>query len=216
MDERTCVTIAGEQLVLHAARALHWPAGNGLMIADRHLGKGDTFRRVGIALPSGGTDAVMARLDRLLEVTCAAQLIVLGDFLHGAAPGFGVSERWETFRRRHSAVEFRVVAGNHDRALRASRLSLDAVDESVLLGPFELVHVPDENSVTVQLCGHIHPALSVVGLPGRWPAFWHRRRYTVLPAFSQFTGGHAIRLATGEAATACINGHLLTVEGPSA
>ena len=45
----------GERLQLHADRALYWPARGRLLIADLHLGKGDVFRRAGIAVPRGGT-----------------------------------------------------------------------------------------------------------------------------------------------------------------
>src|SRR5690606_32115216 len=78
------LVISGEAMRLFAGRALYWPARSRLLIADLHLGKGDILRASGIPVPSGGTGLDLARLGALLELTHAAQLWVLGDFLHGA------------------------------------------------------------------------------------------------------------------------------------
>ena len=78
-------TLAGERVELHAERALYWPAGATLFVADVHLGKAAAFRAGGIALPRGGTQADLARLAALLARTRARRLVVLGDFLHAAA-----------------------------------------------------------------------------------------------------------------------------------
>ena len=80
-------TLAGEPVRLYAERALYWPARRRLVIADLHLGKGDTFRRHGIAVPSGGTADDLARLAGLLARTGARELWVLGDMLHGDPAG---------------------------------------------------------------------------------------------------------------------------------
>lgn len=66
--------IAGEPMRALGDRALYWPARRRLLIADLHLGKGDVFRRAGIALPSGGTSHDLARLAALLERTGAHEL----------------------------------------------------------------------------------------------------------------------------------------------
>jgi hypothetical protein len=72
--------VAGERLVLLAEKAAFWPRGGALFIADFHLGKAATFRRAGIPLPAGTTSENLARLDRAVERTRAAQVIFLGDF----------------------------------------------------------------------------------------------------------------------------------------
>ena len=53
--------LAGEQMLLCGERALYWPRQRWLLLADLHLGKGDAFRRAGIALPRGGTGHDLAR-----------------------------------------------------------------------------------------------------------------------------------------------------------
>ena len=53
MNDRVETDIADERVTLFADRALFWPRESALLIADLHLGKADTFRAAGIALPSG-------------------------------------------------------------------------------------------------------------------------------------------------------------------
>ncbi len=51
----TNCSVAGEDLVLLAERAVFWPAKKALFVADFHLGKAASFRSAGIPLPSGTT-----------------------------------------------------------------------------------------------------------------------------------------------------------------
>jgi DNA ligase-associated metallophosphoesterase len=208
--------LAGENVQLLAERALYWPAGDALMIADLHLGKGDIFRRAGIALPRGGTAADLARISALLAQTGARNLYVLGDFLHGAAHEADWRADWTAWRAAHADLAVRVIVGNHDRALASAGLALELVGGALALGPFHLVHAPGDCAAGHELCGHLHPVLKVPGLPRRWPAFWLRPRQTVLPAFSTFSGGYALELDGDDAAVACIEGHLLAMGGKPA
>ena len=210
------VQLAGERVQLLADRALYWPAGDALMIADLHLGKGDIFRRAGIALPRGGTAADLTRITGLLTQTGAANLYVLGDFLHGAAHEAEWRVDWMAWRAAHAELALRVIIGNHDRALASAGLALELIDGALALGPFQLVHAPGHGAAGHELCGHVHPVVNVPGLPRRWPAFWLRPRQTVLPAFSGFSGGHALELDGGDTAVACIEGHLLAMGGKPA
>ena len=54
----------GERLQLLPERALLLPDHAALVIADWHLGKSEIFRRAGIAVPDGGTEADLSRLDQ--------------------------------------------------------------------------------------------------------------------------------------------------------
>ena len=80
MAEALDLEIAGETVRLLADRALYWPARARLLIADLHLGKGDTFRAAGIPIPSGGTAHDLTRLAALVELVHACELWILGDF----------------------------------------------------------------------------------------------------------------------------------------
>src|SRR4029450_11523383 len=99
-------TLCGERVRLHPERALHWPGGDALFVADVHLGKAASFRAGGVPLPRGSTQADLARLSSLLERTGARRLVVLGDFLRAragrVAPLDASVQRW---RARESAGE---------------------------------------------------------------------------------------------------------------
>jgi DNA ligase-associated metallophosphoesterase len=204
--------LAGEPVRLMADRALYWPAQRRLMIADLHLGKADTFRAAGIALPRGGTGHDLARLTALVDASGADALWVLGDLLHGRTDLSSWRDAWHAFRARHPRLAVVVVDGNHDRALARAGLDVELVGASVADGPFVLRHAPGADPRGHVLCGHVHPVLKLPGHP-RTAAFWLRAGCTLLPAFSAFTGGHPLRLTAGESAVLC-NGHALVRVGP--
>ncbi|TDK27214.1 ligase-associated DNA damage response endonuclease PdeM [Luteimonas aestuarii] len=208
MVESLRIDIAGEPMELLADRALYWPREQRLLIADLHLGKGDTFRAAGIPVPTGGTTHDLRRIDALLRATGAHALWILGDFLH-ARRHAAVDAAWRALRDAHGKVAFGVVPGNHDRALDAGIAGVDVIAEDTLEPPFVFRHAPpdaaDANAHVI--CGHVHPVLRLPGA-GRHPVFWLQPRMTVLPAFSAFTGGHAVRRAPGTGLVAC-NGSLL-------
>ncbi len=58
-------TLAGEAVLLLAERAIHWPGGHTLFVADVHLGKAAAFRAGGVAIPRGATAHDLARLAAL-------------------------------------------------------------------------------------------------------------------------------------------------------
>ena len=211
MAEVLDLWLAGEPVRLLADRALYWPARRRLFIADLHLGKADTFRAAGIALPRGGTALDLARVEALVASTGAQAVWVLGDVLHGRSDLSSWRAAWEDFRERHPGLAIAVVDGNHDHALRRAGLALELLGESVHDGPFVLRHAPGADTRGHVLCGHLHPVLKLPGQP-RTPAFWLQPGCSVLPAFSAFTGGHPLRLARGASAVLC-NGNALVAVG---
>lgn len=206
------LVIAGEPMRALGDRALYWPARKRLLIADLHLGKGQVFRRAGIALPSGGTAHDLARLATLVESTTAEELWILGDVLHGPAPQSGWRRRVDEWRGQHHHLRVAALAGNHDRALAgAGGLGFELLPDSVDDGPFQLRHDPHPHQTLHVLCGHLHPVFKAPGTTRRWPAFWLRAGMTVLPAFSQFTGGVEPDLATGEQLIVCVEGEAIAL-----
>ncbi len=206
------LVIAGEPMRALGDRALYWPARKRLLIADLHLGKGQVFRRAGIALPSGGTAHDLARLATLVESTAAEELWILGDVLHGPAPQSGWRRRVDEWRGRHHHLRVAALAGNHDRALAgAGGLGFELLPDSVDDGPFQLRHDPHPHQTLHVLCGHLHPVFKAPGTTRRWPAFWLRAGITVLPAFSQFTAGVEPDLATGERLIVCVEGEAIAL-----
>lgn len=188
------LSIAGEPVVLCADRALFWPARGRLLVADLHLGKGNILRAAGIAVPSGGTAHDLARLSALVAETGAAELWVLGDFLHGARHG-DVERAWREWLAAQAGLTVGVVTGNHDRALETAALGVERLPDDVREGPFRFRHDPPPPTDLRPghvVCGHVHPVAKLPGLRGRWPAFVLDPAVTVLPAFSAFTGGWRI------------------------
>ena len=203
--------IAGETMVVLSERALYWPARRRLLIADLHLGKGDTFRAAGIAVPSGGTLHDLARLDALIAATGAHALWVLGDLQLASKAPARWRTAWEAWRTRHAGLEIVALRGNHDRGLDAAGLGIALAGEHVADGPFLLCHDPDAPHSRMQpplhaLGGHLHPVVRLPGLRGRLPALWLRASRSVLPAFSAFTGGWLIEPQPGERIAVCAAG----------
>lgn len=203
--------IAGEPMVLLSERALYWPTRRRLLIADLHLGKGDTFRAAGIAVPSGGTLQDLARLDALIAATGATALWVLGDLLHAPNAPQRWREAWDAWRARHLSLELVALRGNHDRGLDPAALGIALAGEHVADGPFLLCHDPDAARAPAYaqlhpLGGHLHPVVRLPGVRGRLPALWLRADRSVLPAFSAFTGGWLVEPAPGERAAVCAAG----------
>ena|SRR5690554_1321242 len=202
------LAIAGETMRLYAGRALYWPARGRLLIADLHLGKGNTLRTAGIPVPSGGTGHDLARLDALLAHSRARELWVLGDFLHGRRHP-RAEAAWRALLERHPGCVASVVAGNHDRSLVADAAGVQHLPEDVEDGPFRFRHAPVDAAGAGPwhvLCGHVHPVATLPGLPGRHPALVLDAHQAILPAFSAFTGGRL--LEPGRRWIACANGAL--------
>jgi DNA ligase-associated metallophosphoesterase len=190
------IELAGERVLLHGERALHWPRRRTLIVADTHLGKDAVFRREGLAIPTGIHEEDMRRLERLLALTRAERLVVLGDLVHGP-PRRG--ETWPdtvaAWRARCSSLAIDVVAGNHDAGLvPPDAWAMTLHGAPLREPPFVLAHEPHESRHGHVLAGHLHPVALLRGAGERLrvPVFAVGHRGTVLPAFTGFAGGQAI------------------------
>lgn len=218
-DKAVSVTLSDEPVLLLGHRALYWPARNRLVIADLHLGKGQVFRRAGIAVPRGATDADLQRLTALMAMTGATSMWIVGDVLHGPASGAGWRDSWMRWRRSHEAVHVAALVGNHDRALSGARLDIEPLGEAAADGPFLFQHLPQRDADGRHvIAGHLHPQARVPGVARSWPVFWLQPGLTVLPAFSAFTGGFDVRGAhqrrthgAGGRLIACVDGEAIPI-----
>jgi DNA ligase-associated metallophosphoesterase len=196
--------VAGECLVLLSERAAFWPAKETLFVADFHLGKAASFRRAGIALPSGTTSENVERLGRAIDKTGARQVVFLGDFLHSAMGRTqSTFERFAGWRESRKAVDLTVVRGNHDKKAGdpPEAWGVRCIEAGETLGPFILNHEPGASRGGYALAGHIHPAvrLSASGEKSlRLPCFWFGSRFGVLPAFGAFTGNAEVLPRRGD------------------
>jgi uncharacterized protein len=188
--------LAGEEVVLLPERALHWPRGATLFVADVHLGKAASLRAGGVPVPRGATATDLDRLDALLQRTGSRRLVVLGDFIHAAQGRVPALDAAVTaWRARHPGLDLQLVRGNHDRHAGdpppAWRVTVVAAPHLFADGPFVLHHEPAIPPAGYALCGHVHPGVRLNGAAGdslRLPCFVLGPRSALLPAFGRLTG----------------------------
>ncbi|MDQ0666115.1 ligase-associated DNA damage response endonuclease PdeM [Pseudomonas sp. W2I6] len=197
------IHLAEEALWLLADKAVYWPARKCLLIADAHFGKASAYRSLGQPVPQGTTTANLQRLDRLLAAFPGAQVIFLGDFLHG--PGSHASSTLNAlraWRERHAGVALTLIRGNHDKRAGdpPGDLNIEVVTEPLLMGPFALQHEPDPHASHHVLAGHVHPVYRLRGKGRqslRLPCFLIGNQVSLLPAFGAFTGGYSVTQEEG-------------------
>jgi DNA ligase-associated metallophosphoesterase len=204
--------VAGEDVLLYAERALYWPAGRTLFVADVHLGKTAAFRAGGIALPGGTTVANLERLSALVNATGCEALVVLGDLIHAASGRTAALDRAVVhWRASHAELAITLVRGNHDSHAGdpPAAWRVDVVDGPEPAPPFLLCHEPPHAAAGglfgYALAGHVHPAVNISGTglqSERLPCFVLGRHRAILPAFGRFTGSAVQRWASDDAIVA--------------
>jgi DNA ligase-associated metallophosphoesterase len=210
-------TIAGEAVRLLASRALYWVRERRLFLSDLHLGKADVFRRAGIGLPRGGTADDLARLSQAIAMTDARDVWILGDVVHGAVHDSAWRSDWAAWREALPGVGVAALVGNHDRALATAGLGVELLGEAYATAPFALRHEPGVVPGLHVWSGHLHPCVPVPGLGARrWPVFWLQRETTVLPAFSEFTGGCHVDASASDGLVLCAAGAAAWIRRPRA
>jgi len=210
------VGLAGVGVRLLARRGLWWQDEATVFVADVHLGKAETFRALGVPVPSGPTQLTLDRLGTLVDHCAARRLVVLGDLLHARpAQQPATVDALRAWRRARPGLHCVLVRGNHDDRAGdpPADLGIETVDADTRLGPFRLCHEPDScgppaagaavdavvDDVTepagYRLAGHQHPAVRLHGRAGdsvRLPCFRVGTAQAVLPAFGEFTGGWTV------------------------
>ncbi|MCR5866747.1 ligase-associated DNA damage response endonuclease PdeM [Aquincola sp. J276] len=210
------LTWGGETLRLLPQKAALLPDHHMLLIADAHIGKAVSFRRLGVPVPRGTTTDNLQRLDELLGLHPVAHVVFLGDLLHSAhahaAPTLAAFGAW---RERHARLEITLVRGNHDD--RAGDpppwLGIRCVDEPLPLGGLALCHHPQPRPGRQVVAGHLHPGARLGrGLDRvRVPCFHFRAGVAVMPAFGSFTGLHPVECQPGDRLVAVADGQLFDV-----
>lgn len=190
----TTVTVAGEELELHAERAAYWRRRRLLLVADPHFGKAASFRALGVHVPTGTTKTAFARLDRLIARLTPERIVFLGDFLHAkegrSEESFAALAAW---RSSHATIAMVIVRGNHDHRAGdpPAEVGISCVDGPLREAPFALTHHPVGTPGFYVLAGHVHPCAVLRG-PARQrdrvPCFAFGAEVGVLPAFGDFSG----------------------------
>jgi len=197
------VEVGGRPLLLLAQRAAFLPDVHTLLVADAHLGKAQTYRRLGVPVPGGTTAQNLQTLTLLVERHAARAIVFLGDLLHSRhARSPATLTTFDAWRERHPALTLTLVRGNHD--LHAgdppARWRIDVVDEPWSVGTLALCHQPRTVEARYTIAGHVHPA-AVVGSGIdrlRLPCFHFGTQVGLLPAFGDFTGLHVVSAQPGD------------------
>ncbi|HEY6132970.1 MAG TPA: ligase-associated DNA damage response endonuclease PdeM [Rubrivivax sp.] len=197
------VEVGGRPMLLLAQRAAFLPAEATLLVADAHLGKAQSFRRLGVPVPGGSTAQNLDTLTELVERHGARAIVFLGDLLHSRhARSPATLRAFETWRARHHALALMLVRGNHDLHAGDPPPSwrVDVVDEPWSVSGLALCHKPNPADGAYTLAGHVHPAAWVGrGIDRlRLPCFHFGPRVGLLPAFGDFTGMHVVQAQPGD------------------
>jgi DNA ligase-associated metallophosphoesterase len=207
-----------ESFLLHPSRCLYWEKEKALILSDLHLGKTGHFRKEGIAVPQQVYREDLRRLFEVIHFFKPREVLLVGDLFHSKA-----NKEWEWFakwRNDFSATDFTLILGNHDKlpAGIAEQMRLTLVNE-LIKNNLLLVHNPedfDTSSADIKgkICGHIHPAIILpTGLrqSARLPCFHFSQTNCTLPAFSLFTGTHAIKPRAKDDVFAIADGKIIRI-----
>jgi DNA ligase-associated metallophosphoesterase len=200
------IRVGGAELELLPGKAAWWAAERTLLVADAHIGKAVSYRRLGVPVPEATTGGNLEALDALLAAHDARRIVFLGDLLHSershARETLDAFSYWRELRTELSLV---LVRGNHDD--RAGdpppAWGIECVDEPFALPAapgLALCHHPEPRAGRYVLAGHNHPCITVGrGIDRlRLPCFHFGAEIGVLPAFGAFTGMHPIERAPGD------------------
>jgi DNA ligase-associated metallophosphoesterase len=188
----------GTRLRLLPQRAAYLPEHSTLLVADAHIGKAQSFRRLGVPVPGGTTGETLARLSSAVACTGALHVVFLGDLLHSAhSKSAATWAEVAAWRRAHAHLALTLVRGNHDKPAGdpPAEWAVRCVNGPLPLGGLRLAHHPEPVPDAYVLAGHVHPAAVVGGRrPGhlRLPCFHFGPQVAVLPAFGAFTGMHVM------------------------
>lgn len=198
------IEVAGARLALMAQRTALLVEERCLLVADAHIGKAASFRRLGVPVPRGTTTQTLQRLSEAIALSGARRVVFLGDLLHSAhAHAPATLQALAQWRGEHASLELLLVRGNHDDRAGdpPASLGVSAVDEPLGLGGLALCHHPQPRPGCYVLAGHQHPCVVLAGRAHqrlRLPCFRFGEQVGVLPAFGAFTGMHVLRPLPGE------------------
>ena len=209
----------GEDLVL-LDRAVYVPQHQALLLSDMHLGKAETFQLAGIPVAQQVNAETLARLRSHCHTVHPKKIIILGDLFHsrqGLVPE--VIAAWAQFLEDIDA-DVTLIVGNHDRAVKGPKFSMEYSTQPISLGKLLLSHepaTPDKYASIddLNICGHVHPVVKLQSAVDRLrlPCFYHeqQQRRLTLPSFGSFTGGYEVAINKNATAYLNIEGHIIVL-----
>ncbi len=202
MKDKLDVDILDQRLTLLPERAVWWGSRRALLLSDVHLGKGHSFRRLGMGVPAGTSAADLKRIGNLIKRFDAETVWVLGDLIHAE-----IDRQLRTsvadWREQHADVTFRLVLGNHDRRLHSPppEWQIEVIEGEAIVAGIRLRHEPTRDACA-EISGHVHPVVKLrAGRGDRMTARAFLLRQSMqlwLPAFGDFTGGYVVKPETDD------------------
>lgn len=218
------IPLGGREVALLGSGAMYLFDSATLLVADAHLGKARSFRRLGVPVPQGTTAQTLAALTTAVAQTGARQVVFLGDLLHSRhAQDRSICDAFMRWRSAHPGLDLTLVRGNHDQHAGdpPPAWGVRLVDEPWPLEGFALCHHPDLTDPPAGayvLAGHWHPCISLGDRAGqrlRLPCFWLGDETShpvgVLPAFGAFTGMHPIARRPADRVYAVADGQVRAI-----
>jgi uncharacterized protein len=213
------ITILGIQLQLLPDKAIFVEDRGILLVSDVHLGKSDTFQKMGVPVSNQVNQSTIARLYELCQRFQPKTVAILGDLFHSrAALTPAVTEQWQQFLTTVNA-EVQLVVGNHDRALITGlgNLAMVHFEDAIHLDRLILSHEPAPKSKCLNICGHIHPCVRITTKLDslRLPCFYldKAKNQLILPSFGEFTGAYEMPLKPKTVAYVIVENSVISFEG---
>ena len=216
-----------QTIVLSSTCTAFLPLQKTLLVADLHLGKEATFRRAGIAVPSGSTLGTLRRLAEAIDRFEPERCVILGDLVHAKdSLTDSIFDQFRTWLNQfENRCKFTLTIGNHDlRSKQQLRsLAIELVDEQMLGDCLRLIHDPlsvDQTTLIAKqqfaIGGHMHPGFKLSSRAGenqKVPCFWLQSNRLILPAMGEFTGTAKINLQADQRAFLVCDDELVCLEG---
>ncbi len=205
---------------LSPERVMYWEEEKSLIVADLHFGKTGHFRKSGIAIPQNIYKEDLQRLVSAVQNFKPQQLIITGDLSHSKAnKELNLFLKW---RNDLSSLKIHLVRGNHDILPDEwyEKAGIEVHQLKWCLHDFCFIHDPgdpvqrNKQTQPYSFTGHIHPAIRLKGTAKqslRFPCFYFKKTYAVLPAYGKFTGTHLITPEKGESAYAIAGNRIIQV-----
>lgn len=220
MQKPTLFKHLNQHFWLSSERVIFWEEEKALIVSDLHFGKTGHFRKAGIGIPQNVFKEDLLRLLSQVQYFKPEKLIVVGDFFHSKA-----NKELELFARWREDIgdmEIHLIKGNHDILSDAwySQTNIHVHNEMMQIGEIAFVHdcehIDHLPSAAYYFCGHMHPGIVVYGLGKqslKFPCFYFRNDYAILPAFGKFTGLALIDPEPGELVFAIVEKSIITLHG---
>lgn len=215
-----------QHLWLSPERCIYWEEEKTLILSDLHFGKTGHFRKAGIAVPQAVYKEDLQRLVQLLHYFQPLNLVIVGDLFHSDAnKELDLFTKW---RVNFEYISIQLVKGNHDILTDEwyAESNLSVHPEYLITGSFAFTHDITQTSnlqthfagkelMPYIFSGHIHPGILLHGggkQSLRFPCFYFKKEYAVLPAFSRFTGTYLIEPAPAESVFAIIENGIVQLQ----